>query len=293
MAPVDLAATYSSKSNAECCERGVSWQAQAGSGAQSRPPDSDDGSSWVRRTAQSPRGGRWEARPLHLHVRGRRSARPHARRAQMSSSRCPQTRWTPGAFEAHRCSKCHRFTHWVGTIGSATSDSSAEPTAAQTGEKASTAPQWRPKDICFCLQGRRGSLRGTVRDPSKTAPVWLCQPARVALMDSRNRTKNGARFSASAQQQQHSMDNILWSPIPIPFLARPPPRDANAPPPALPRMRSHALRPRRMGVPKELVGGALVEENGGHARLGLGVEHRLIKQEVVSCARHAKSKSAE
>ena len=89
------------------------------------------------------------------------------------------------------------------------------------------------------------------------------------------------------------MDNILWSPIPIPFLARPPPHDPDAPPPALPRMRSHALRPRRMGVPKELVGGALVEENGGHARLGLGVEHRLIKQEVVSCARHAKSKSAE
>ena len=60
-----------------------------------------------------------------------------------------------------------------------------------------------------------------------------------------------------------------------------------------PPMRSHALRPRRMGVPKELVGGALVEENGGHARLGAGVEHRLIKDEVVSCARHAKSKSAE
>ena len=77
------------------------------------------------------------------------------------------------------------------------------------------------------------------------------------------------------------------------MLARPPPRDANAPPPALPRMRSHALRPRRMGVPKELVGGALVEENGGHARLGVGVERRVITQDVVSCARHAKSKSAE
>ena len=42
-------------------------------------------------------------------------------------------------------------------------------------------------------------------------------------------------------------------------------------------MRSHALRPRRMGVPKELVGGALVEENGGHVRLVEGVEDRLIK----------------
>ena len=51
--PVDLAAPYSSYSNAECGERGVSWQAQAGSGTQSRLPGSDAGSTWVRRTAQS------------------------------------------------------------------------------------------------------------------------------------------------------------------------------------------------------------------------------------------------
>ena len=68
MAPVELAAPYSSKSNAECGERGVSWLAQAGGGAHARPPDSDDGSSWVRRTAQSPRGGRWEAQPPRLHA---------------------------------------------------------------------------------------------------------------------------------------------------------------------------------------------------------------------------------
>ena len=41
-------------------------------------------------------------------------------------------------------------------------------------------------------------------------------------------------------------------------------------------------------------GGELVEENGGNVRLVevvVGVEHRLIKEEVVACARHAKSKS--
>ena len=93
--------------------------------------------------------------------------------------------------------------------------------------------------------------------------------------------------------QSVSYGCILWLYPLESSLARPPPRDADAPPPALPRMRSHALRPRRMGVPKELVGGALVEENGGHARLGVGVERRVITQDVVSCARHAKSKSAE
>ena len=36
-----------------------------------------------------------------------------------------------------------------------------------------------------------------------------------------------------------------------------------------------------------------LEQKGGHASLVVGVEHRLIKEEVVSCARHAKSKSVE
>ena len=54
----------------------------------------------------------------------------------MSSSGCPHLRWTPVAFEAYRRSKCHRFTHWVATIGFATTNSNAERTGAQAGEKA-------------------------------------------------------------------------------------------------------------------------------------------------------------
>ena len=87
--------------------------------------------------------------------------------------------------------------------------------------------------------------------------------------------------------------SILWGYTLESSLARPPPRDANERPPDLPRMPSHPLHPRQSPLPKGLVGGALVEENGGHVRLVVGVEDRLIKEEVVTCARHAKSKSAE
>ena len=121
----------------------------------------------------------------------------------------------------------------------------------------------------------------------------LRKGARVALMDSRNRTKNGARFSASAQQQQHSMDNILWSPIPIPFLARPPPHDPDARPPALPRVHSHTLRPRQRRVPKESDCGLALRRKRWPCVARSGGEHRLIKDEIVSCARHAKSESAK
>ena len=36
-----------------------------------------------------------------------------------------------------------------------------------------------------------------------------------------------------------------------------------------------------------------LEENGGHMRLRLGVEHRLISEQLVSCVRRAKTKSIE
>ena len=68
------------------------------------------------------------------------------------------------------------------------------------------------------------------------------------------------------------------------------PRDANERPPDLPRTRNHPLHGSLSYVQKVVVAGALVEEKGGHASLAVGVERRLIKQEVVSCARHAKSK---
>ena len=125
----------------------------------------------------------------------------------------------------------------------------------------------------------------------------LPEPALVSLINVPEKDVDSSIDRVDAMRILHTTHQLYGYRCPgvlsPSWLARPPPRDANAPPPALPRMRSHALRPRRMGVPNELVGGALVEENGGHARLGLGVEHRLIKQEVVSCARHAKSKSAE
>ena len=61
----------------------------------------------------------------------------------------------------------------------------------------------------------------------------------------------------------------------------PPARLQPRPPPApTTRAEEVLLRPR-------------LEENGGHMRLRLGVEHRLISEELVSCVRRAKCKSTE
>ena len=60
--------------------------------------------------------------------------------------------------------------------------------------------------------------------------------------------------------------------------SRPPTRPQPRPTPA-PTVRAEQVRLRRR-----------LEVKGGHVRLRLGVEHRLISEELVSCVRRAKTK---
>ena len=98
----------------------------------------------------------------------------------------------------------------------------------------------------------RALTAGAVKPP-------LRQPALVSLIDMPEKDVDSgigrAMQCESYIPHNNSMVQVSYGVLSPSWLARPPPRDANAPPPALPRVHSHTLRPRQWPVPKESVCG--------------------------------------
>ena len=125
----------------------------------------------------------------------------------------------------------------------------------------------------------------------------LPEPALNSLIDTPEKEVD-SRIGRAMQCESYIPHIIVWYRCPMesyphPFsrsAATARPRRASSRPPARPQPRPP---PAPMACAEGVRLRPRLEEKGGHASLVVGDGHRLIKDEIVSCARHAKSESAK